>query len=105
MKPLSRFYLTTFVLAAIAGIFVACGSSNESSTKSSSSTTAQTAASAATPVDIHKLPLGDKKYKTTPTKDYVYVCNTNFNGGGAFTNGPWIDEQNKTWDLSEKVQV
>jgi len=66
---------------------------------------AATAAVAATGVDKTKLPLGDGKYLTSPKKGYVDSCMTSFNGGGAFRNGPWIDDSAKTWDLTKKISV
>jgi hypothetical protein len=56
-------------------------------------------------IDKTKLPLGDGKYVTSPKKNYVDSCITSFNGGGAFRNGPWIDEAAKTWDLTKKISV
>lgn len=50
------------------------------------------------------LPLGDKKYVTdAPKKGYIYLCNTNQNGGGAQYNGPWI--HGDTWNIKEKIAV
>ena len=54
-------------------------------------------------VDPTKLPLGDNKYSTSAKKGYVYSCQTSFNGGGAFTDGPWI--QGSTWDMTKKSTV
>ena len=56
-------------------------------------------------VDLTKLPLGDNKYSTSPKKGYIYSCQTQFNGGGAFTQGPWIDSSSGTWDLTKKAIV
>ena len=56
-------------------------------------------------VDLTKLPLGDDKYSTTPKKGFVYNCNTSYNGGGAHAEGPWINRENGTWDLTKKIQV
>lgn len=56
-------------------------------------------------VDLTHLPLGDGNYSTSAKKGYVYSCMTSFNGGGAFTQGPWIDATNNTWDLTQKAQV
>lgn len=56
-------------------------------------------------LDRRKLPLGDGRYRTSPTKGYVFACQTEFHGGGAQANGPWIDENAKTWDLTEKIAV
>ncbi|HTK03987.1 MAG TPA: YHYH protein [Candidatus Eisenbacteria bacterium] len=54
-------------------------------------------------VDPTKLPLGDQKHSATPTKGSIYSCQTNFGGGGAFADGPWI--QGSTWDMTGKVTV
>jgi hypothetical protein len=56
-------------------------------------------------IDKTKLPLGDGKYVSQPKKGYVDSCITQFHGGGAFRNGPWIDESAKTWDLTRKIAV
>lgn len=56
-------------------------------------------------LDLTKLPLGDKKYSTSPRQGYVFACNTNFNGGRAFQQGPWIDATAKTWKLLKKLTV
>ena len=61
--------------------------------------------SAAAAVDTTELPLGDGKYKTSAGKGYVYSCQTRFNGGGAFRDGPWIDESTKTWNVEAKISV
>jgi YHYH protein len=97
------------VLTLAAAIFVAgCGGSSDSGESSESMTAATTepASFEATPVNVHKLPLGDGKYTTEGAKrGYVYSCITNFDGGGAFEQGPWIDAENGTWDLTEKIYV
>lgn len=56
-------------------------------------------------VDETKLPLGDAKYSASPQKGSIYSCQTNFNGGGAFQAGPWINQKDKTWDATKKVTV
>ena len=59
----------------------------------------------ATPINVHKLPLGDDMYTTNaPESGYVYSCVTDFNGG-AFEQGPWIDAEAGTWNLSKKIYV
>jgi hypothetical protein len=55
--------------------------------------------------DTSKLPLGDGLYRTSPEVAHVFSCQTQFNGGGAFRDGPWIDNDSKTWDLSAKIAV
>jgi hypothetical protein len=92
-----------FVLALLAG----CGgSSSESSGETSAAAAESESSFEATPVDIHALPLGDGKYVTAgPKRGYVFSCITDFNGGGAFAQGPWIDAEAGTWDLSEKIYV
>ncbi|MCA9332331.1 YHYH protein [Candidatus Saccharibacteria bacterium] len=58
-----------------------------------------------TTIDYTKLPLGDNKYSSSPKAGYVYSCQTSFNGGGAFQQGPWIDTESGTWDLTRKISV
>ncbi|HTM68274.1 MAG TPA: hypothetical protein VL426_03145, partial [Candidatus Binatia bacterium] len=53
--------------------------------------------------DPTKLALGDGKHVSSPQKGSVYSCQTSFNGGGAFADGPWI--HGSTWDLTEKAHV
>jgi YHYH protein len=92
-------------LALLAG----CGSSAEPSGGASAGSTEATEtqpAFEATPVDVKALPLGDGKYTTdAEKKGYVYSCIDNFNGGGAFAQGPWIDDAAGTWNLTEKIYV
>ena len=49
------------------------------------------------------LPLGDNKISTTPKIGYVYSCQSEFRGGGAFRAGEWIS--NSQWDPSKKPTV
>jgi len=56
-------------------------------------------------LDVHRLPLGDGKYLTKAKRGYIFSCMTQFGGGGAMTNGPWIDEDSGTWDLTDKIAV
>lgn len=49
------------------------------------------------------LPLGDKKYSSSPKKGYIYSCQTSFNGSGAFRDGEWI--QGSMWNPSTKPVV
>lgn len=81
------------------GIKVATNSSSETKENETSLKTS------ANPPDHTKLPLGDDKYSTSPKKGFIYSCQTTFNGGGAFTTGPWVDKNAKTWDFSKKVFV
>jgi hypothetical protein len=60
---------------------------------------------AGTFVDKTRLPLGDGKYSTRAKKGYVYSCITNFAGGGAFREGPWIDRSTNSWDSTKKIAV
>lgn len=55
-------------------------------------------------LDTTRLLLGDGKYATSPQVGYVYVCNTQFNGGGASGTGPWMNGDG-TWDLTKKYIV
>lgn len=56
-------------------------------------------------IDPTAIPLGDAKYSSSPAVGWVYSCQTQFGGSGAFTNGPWIDEANGTWDSTTKYVV
>jgi len=87
------------------GEAVAGGSTEAASTGAESNATEEDEVEA-TPVNIHKLPLGDDRYKTDgPKSGYVYSCITEFNGSGAFEEGPWIDTEAGTWNLSKKIYV
>jgi len=94
-------------LAAIGALLGGCGDSSETgndttATGASTSTTAFTA----TPINVHKLPLGDGMYEESgPRSGYVYSCIADFSGSGAFEQGPWIDVEVGTWDLTEKIFV
>ena len=55
-------------------------------------------------LDVTHLPLGDGKYSASPQSGYVYVCNTQFSGGGASGTGPWMNGDG-TWDLTKKFTV
>lgn len=58
-----------------------------------------------TTLDLTQLPLGNDKVSDAPQVEYIYSCQTSFNGGGAFKAGPWINEENGTWDLTQKITV
>lgn len=86
------------------------GSSDDDSTATTAAATEVTqggeASFEATPVNVHELPLGDDRYTTgAEKKGYVYSCIADFNGSGAFAQGPWIDPEAGTWDLTEKIYV
>lgn len=92
-------------LAAAAG----CGSSSEGTGDSpvgAAATGDSETGFKATPVNVHRLPLGDDMYATDGARSgYVFSCITNFSGGGAFEQGPWIDAEAGTWDLTDKIHV
>jgi len=103
---------------ATEGVIAATGltrSSNADGTGASRGTSAPSAdtdstgsrtRNTATDVDLHHLPLGDGKYTSSgPRKGYAYNCQTDFYGGGAFRQGPWIDSATGTWDKTEKIWV
>lgn len=84
---------------------VGCGGSSDEGADTTTTQTQQ-ASFTATPVNVHKLPLGDDKYVTDGAKSgNVYSCISNFSGSGAFEQGPWIDAEAGTWDLSDKIHV
>lgn len=49
------------------------------------------------------LPLGDGRVSSQPRAGYVYACNEEFHGGGAFRPGPWL--RNGYWYPAEKIHV
>ena len=52
------------------------------------------------------IPLGDgHRSSTTPAVGSVFSCQSNFNGGGASSAGPWLNEQAGTWNIDEKIAV
>jgi hypothetical protein len=97
------------------GAVVAAACSGDDSPSSDTTTTAAPAtptSDVAAPdittdssVDLTALPLGDDRYTDGPEVGYVYACQSNPQGGGAFAQGPWIDTENDTWNMLEKVAV
>jgi hypothetical protein len=95
----------------------ACSSGDDSSSSSTSTTshdtttttddggTTTTASGDGGEVDLTALPLGDDRYSSEPQVGYVYTCQTQFQGGGAFQQGPWIDAAAGTWNMLDKVAV
>ena len=55
-------------------------------------------------VDLAAVPMGDGRISTAPKVGYVWSCQSQFNGGGAFTDGPWINRDG-TWDRTAKLKV
>jgi YHYH protein len=106
-RPLRAAFAAVSLLLALAAAGGCGGSSGETTAGSAASSASSSEANfEATPVNVHKLPLGDDLYTTDAAKrGYVYSCITDFNGGGAFAQGPWIDAENGTWDLTEKIHV
>src|SRR4051794_36715500 len=108
--------VTVVVIAAAAALLgAACagghGSAPTAAGVAPSTTAAGPATTTAPPTsgshtaDVTKLPIGDHKYATSPTKGDVYSCITQFNGGGAFRDGPWIHTDSATWDSTAKIAV
>ncbi len=56
-------------------------------------------------IDLHRLPLGDGKISHAPKRGWIWACHVNPMGGGAYRDGPWINEQAGTFDLTAKVAV
>jgi len=103
---MKNFFSTIIGIISLSLILASCNQAatqngTTTDTKESSSTTTNVSAGP----DLTKLPLGDKKYSTSAKKGYIYMCNTRFDGGGAFAQGPWINSTAKTWDLTKKVSV
>jgi hypothetical protein len=56
-------------------------------------------------IDPHRLPLGDGKISHAPKVGFIWACRTDPNAGGAWRNGPWIDERDRTFDVTGKTAV
>ena len=94
------------VLSALAGCGGGGGDGESTAGTADATETSEASSFKATPINVHKLPLGDDMYTTdAPKNGYVYSCITDFNGGGAFEQGPWIDAEAGTWNLSKKIYV
>jgi hypothetical protein len=95
------------IVVLLAGLAVVAACSSDAKKPAGTSNSASSGAAAATTgVDLTKLPLGDNQYSTTGAeKGKVFSCITNFNGGGAFANGPWIHTDTNTWDATAKIAV
>ncbi len=104
----TRAALAVALALTLAAAAAGCGGSSDEAGSGGSTAAATTSEPGfeATPVNVHALPLGDDMYVTDgPRRGYVYSCITDFNGGGAFAQGPWIDAEAGTWNLSEKIYV
>lgn len=56
-------------------------------------------------IDLTRLPLGDGNITfDAPVVGSIFSCVTEFNGGGAFNDGPWIRDDG-TWDITAKFAV
>ena len=60
--------------------------------------------SAASTPDPAHLPIGDGKLSTSPEVGKVWSCTTQFGGGGAFKDGPWI-RGDGSFDFTAKAVV
>lgn len=60
---------------------------------------------AGAPVSTAAIPIGDGRVSTSPRTGYVDSCTTNFRGGGAQQDGPWIDPAAGTWNSDTKIHV
>ncbi len=55
-------------------------------------------------VDLTHLPVGDGRVSSSPQVGYVFSCQTQFNGGGAFNSGSWMNGDG-TWNATTKPTV
>lgn len=55
-------------------------------------------------IDLTHLPLGDGRLATSPTIGWIWPCRTDPTAGGAFTDGPWIRDDD-TYDYTAKAVV
>lgn len=90
-------------LAALPLVAIGCGDDGDSS---ETSTAAETAAADSGP-DLTALPLGDGKYSDSPKKGSIYSCQGEYqdDAAGAAVEGPWINQQQDTWNAKAKVAV
>jgi hypothetical protein len=57
-------------------------------------------------MDLTRLPLGDGKLAASPKAGWIWPCRVNGNHiGGAHQQGPWIEENASTYDLTAKAVV
>jgi hypothetical protein len=96
--PLRRQAALVVLTPLAVAIAVALSADSTSSSAGASPATGST-------LDLTRLPLGDRKYLTHAKKGYVFTCSTQFQGGGAFQDGPWIDNEPRTWDRTAKVAI
>lgn len=112
MRPIAVRVTATCALALL---LASCGSSATSSGTTQVAPTSTTASSGALivntwigpPADTTKLPIGTSKVSLDgPSVGGLFACDAgNPNGGGAHAAGPWLNEPEGTWDLSQKVSV
>lgn len=103
----NAFFIVIFVLLLIGGAlgYLIFKNTNRQSQNSSSQTSESLGEDAIgnDMSDNTSLPLGDNKYSTQePKKGYIYSCEKIGGGGGAFNDGPWINNQNGTWSKKDK---
>ncbi|MGC8484179.1 MAG: YHYH protein [Candidatus Baltobacteraceae bacterium] len=67
----------------------------------SASYTCPSAMTSSGPLNCAALPLGDRKYSTSPQQGYIYTCNTP-SGSPVVSSAPWLDTSNGTWDAETK---
>ena len=103
-------------IVVLVSVLASCGSSSSSDTTvtidTSTSTSLDESGMAVNtwvgpPADVSQLPIGTSKVSTTTAAiGGLLACDSgNPNGGGAHVVGPWINENDGTWDLTEKISV
>ncbi len=55
--------------------------------------------------DLKNLPLGDNLKSLSPQSGHLWPCRIDPNAGGAFRDGPWIHQIERTFDKTAKPQV
>ena len=57
-------------------------------------------------MDLTRLPMGDGKLSSSPKAGWIWPCRVNGNHiGGAHQQGPWIEDDRSTYDLTAKAVV
>lgn len=99
-KTLAR--RASLALVGSAALAACAGGASTTVARSSPSPSSSAAVQSAL-IDPRALPLGDKNVSTAPKAGNVWSCQSQFGGGGAAKDGPWI--QGATWDSNSKIAV
>jgi hypothetical protein len=98
--------ITSTGAAALATATASAAASAGTSTSASMPYTCPTAMTSSGMLDCTKLPIGDQRYSTTaPAAGSVYLCSAPSAGNPVVSAAPWLDNTDKTWNVTQKVAV